>query len=816
MPRSSPPNQPWRLPAQALALERRQDYADRAVVGGLAGLVQQWVDRAAAHVQDRDLRAALARLRAEAGQYAEMGQPQRKAFVTEVERLGLLVEQAVPPAPPPPDPVRAASSREGLAAGSRSYDSRGGGSRSEPPGPLRWDSPLLRLPGIGPARADALAKAGLATVGDLLQYYPFRYEDRREPQPVRTLEHRQSVCLLVTVTDEGRVAFKAGQRLAVVPATDGSDEISLTWFNQPYRATQFAAGTKLVVTGQVRLHKGDASLAVSEVEVIRDEELNIRRIVPLYSSPPFSQVVMRKLVLAALQACTDYPESRVPGDIIERRNLMPLALAYREVHLPTNNETLRAARARLAYDELFFLQVRLAQRRRAAKVTVESAALETDGALEELRGVLPFALTGAQERVIGEILDDLRRPEAASRLIHGDVGAGKTVVAAAALLAAVRAGKQAVMMAPTELLAEQHCRTLTELLAPLGLRPVLLTGSLSGPAKREVQEQLAAGTAPLAVGTHALFQESVQFHDLAVAVIDEQHRFGVRQRAMLVGKGLRPNVFIMSATPIPRTLALTAYGDFDVSILDELPPGRTPVHTELLTLREENRAFRMVSDVVERGRQAYLVCPIIEANEDRRLAAAEELYERFRRGIFPSLRLALVHGKMDAAEREQIMERFRAGELEALVATTVIEVGVDVPNATCMVIMNAETFGLAQLHQLRGRVARSRDQAYCVLVTGAKDLDVIERLQVLERTNDGFLVAEEDLRRRGPGEMAGSKQSGLPDLRMADLLADTVTLARAREDAFALIDDDPELERDEHRELRQWQRERPVGGDWAL
>jgi ATP-dependent DNA helicase RecG len=525
---------------------------------------------------------------------------------------------------------------------------------------------------------------------------------------------------------------------------------------------------------------------------------------------------MRKLVLAALQACTDYPESRVPGEIIERRDLMPLALAYREVHLPTNQATLKAARARMAYDELFLLQVRLAQRRREAKVTVESASLETGQAPEELRGVLPFALTGAQERVIAEILDDLRRPEAASRLIHGDVGAGKTVVAAAALLAAVRAGKQAVMMAPTELLAEQHCRTLTELLAPLKVRPVLLTGSLNSQAKRQVQEQVATGQAQLVVGTHALFQESVQFADLAVAVIDEQHRFGVRQRALLVGKGLRPNVFIMSATPIPRTLALTAYGDFDVSILDELPPGRTPVHTELLTLREEGRAFRMVSDVVARGRQAYLVCPIIEANENRRLAAAQELYERFHRGIFPSLRLALVHGKMDAAEREQIMERFRAGDLEALVATTVIEVGVDVPNAICMVIMNAEMFGLAQLHQLRGRVARSHDQAYCLLVTGARNLDVIERLQVLERTNDGFLVAEEDLRRRGPGEMVGSKQSGLPDLRMADLLADTATLAKAREDAFALIDADPELQRDEHRELRQWLRERPAGGEWAL
>lgn len=784
----------WRLPKAALQLERRQDFADRAVTGGMGRLVGQWVRRATARVEDLDLRAALAQTAKDAESYGGMGRAQRQALVAELERLGTLVEQAVQ------SPSRPASERRTAV---------------EETGPLRWQSALMRLPGIGPARAEALAKAGLATVGDLLQYYPFRYEDRREPQAVRALQHRQSACLLVEVTGEGHTAYRAGRKLAVVPASDGSDPVDLVWFNQPYRAT-LPVGTRLIAIGQVRLHKGAASLAVSEIEIIKDEELNLRRIVPIYSSPPFSQVVMRKLVLAALQACTDYPESRVPGEITEQRNLMPLSRAYREVHLPGNHETLRAARARLAYDELFFLQVRLAQRRRAAKVSEEPAALAVEAVLDELRGVLLFALTGAQERVIGEVLDDLSRPEAASRLIHGDVGAGKTVVAAAALLAAARAGKQGVMMAPTELLAEQHYGTLTELLGPLGVQPVLLTGSLDSSAKRALQRQLASGEAQLAVGTHALFQDSVQFADLAVAVIDEQHRFGVRQRAMLTGKGARPNCFIMSATPIPRTLALTAYGDFDVSILDELPPGRRQVFTELLDRRQEYKAFRMVSDMVAQGRQAYIVCPVIEGNEHPRIAAAQEIYERIRNAIFPGLKLALVHGKMDAGERAEIMERFRAGELEALVATTVIEVGVDVPNATCIVIMNAERFGLAQLHQLRGRVARSHDQAYCLLVSNARDLDVIERLQVLERTNDGFLVAEEDLRRRGPGEMAGSKQSGLPDLRMADLLADTATLALARADAFGLIDEDPDLELDEHRELRQWLREHPLGGEWAL
>ncbi len=501
---------------------------------------------------------------------------------------------------------------------------------------------------------------------------------------------------------------------------------------------------------------------------------------------------------------------------MSKHKLMPLAEAYAEIHFPSNNETLRGARARLAYDELFFLQVRLAQRRRQAKGTHDQTELDPAGAMEELRAVLPFKLTGAQERVMAEVLEDLRRPEAANRLIHGDVGAGKTVIAAVALLAAARAGKQGVLMAPTEMLAQQHYRTLSELLSPLGVQPVLLMGSMSAADKRAIQRDLMTGGIPLAVGTHALFQESVTFRDLAVAVIDEQHRFGVRQRALLVGKGRRPNCFIMSATPIPRTLALTAFGDFDISILDELPPGRKPVWTGLLTRRQEHKAYQLVSDVVERGQQAYLVCPIIEQSENSYLLATETVFNKLKDEIFPSLKLGLVHGKQDSETRERVMEQFRAGELEAIVATTVIEVGVDVPNATAMIIMNAEAFGLAQLHQLRGRVARSHHQAYCYLLTGASNPETIERLQVLERTNDGFLVAEEDLRRRGPGEMAGMRQAGLPDLRMADLLADTPTLAKAREDAFALVDEDPGLEAPEQQALKEWLGPESQFEEWTL
>lgn len=780
-----------------LHLERRQGFADRAVIGGMAGLLQRWATQAATRVADDTLIADLRRLRVRAANYPQESREGRRELLAEAERLALRVRDV-------------ATRQDPQQAGRRQ---RRGAATAEP---LHWQSPLSQLPGIGPARGAQLAKAGLHTCADLLQYYPARYEDRRSPQTARQLTHRQSACLEVEITGPGKVVGRYGDQRAVVPATDGSDPVDLVWFHQPYRARQVKPGDKLVVMGQVRVHQGKVAVAVSEAEALSAEGLNTRRLVPVYSAPPLPQSAMRKLIATVLRECRDIPEERVPAPLIAERGLMPLAEALQEVHFPTNHETLKAARARIAYEELFLLQVRLAQRRRRAKRAADGSALEAENCLAELRQALPFRLTRAQERVAGEVLEDLRRPEAANRLIHGDVGAGKTVIAALALLAAARAGRQGVLMAPTELLAHQHHRTLSDMLQPLGLQVDLLVGGMDTSARRRVMRALATGQTHLAVGTHALFQGEVRLADLAVAVIDEQHRFGVRQRALLIGKGLHANTFIMSATPIPRTLALTAYGDFDVSLLDELPPGRRPVCTEVIPRQQVHRAYRLVSDAVERGQQAYLICPLIEGEEGVRQAAAEALFQEFRRAIFPDLRLGLVHGKLPAAERDAIMEQFRQGQLEALVATTIVEVGMDVPAATVMVIMDAERFGLAQLHQLRGRVARSDAQAYCALVTGSQDEEVIDRLKVLERTTDGFLVAEEDLRRRGPGELAGLRQSGLPDLRMADLLADTHTLALARADAFALVEADPSLVRPEHALLREALGPEPKEPVWTL
>lgn len=781
------PEDDCQLPAGALQLERRQGYADRAVIGGMGRLLNQWARRVAAAKAAPDLRTKLQRLAAQAQRYERLSPEERRALLEAAEALAQQWAAATTTSPP------------ALPAAE---------------GPVVWDSPLCALPGIGPARFAELSAAGLVTVGDLLAYYPFRYEDRSELTAVRDLQHRQNAFLLVEVCGPGELLYRHRQRLAVVPAQDETGLVRLTWFNQPYRASQLTPGTRLLVSGSVRLHRGEASLAVSEAEIVREESLSAGRIVPVYSAPPFSQVMQRKLVRAALDACTAYPEDRVPAACVARRGLLSLAEAYREVHFPASHETLAAARARLAYDELFALQVRLAGRRQLSRQQATGEGWPVGDTLKQLRPALPFALTGAQERVIGEVLADLARPEPASRLIHGDVGSGKTVVAAAALLAAAGAGQQAALMAPTELLAAQHHRTLTALLEPLGVTPALLLGSHSAAERRPVVSSLAEGAQAVVVGTHALFQQGVQFARLGAVVVDEQHRFGVRQRALLLAKGQQPHCFIMSATPIPRTLALTAYGDFDVSVLDELPPGRRPVHTELLTRRELRRAYQLICDAAAQGQQSYLVCPVIEESRQAHLAAAESLFADLR-ALVPHLRLGLVHGRLETGEREQVMGEFHAGALDCLVATTVIEVGVDVPNATVMVVVNAERFGLAQLHQLRGRVARSSRPATCVLITASRQAEVIERLQVLERTSDGFKVAEEDLRRRGPGELAGWRQSGLPDLRLADLLADTPTLAHARADAFALVAADPHLAQPQHQGLR-----RSLGSDhgpgWVL
>jgi len=680
-----------------------------------------------------------------------------------------------------------------------------------------WDDPLGSLSGVGPARAELLARLGLRTIGDLLRHYPARYEDRRKLVRLAEVQHGQTAAVKVTVAGRGSVLRRGRRRLVRVPVEDAGTHGELVWFNQPYRASQFEPGEQLVVIGTARVRSGQVSLTVAECEAAdADDHLQTGRIVPIYATTSgLSQRMLRGLVHQALTRCGRLPGDPLPEELLARCELMAFDEALAQVHFPSGQASARRARHRIAYQELFMLQLQLARRRRQVKTAERGRTLADNAALPDLDRHLPFELTGAQRRVMAEVAADLASPIPAHRLIHGEVGSGKTVVAALALLIAARAGSQAVVMAPTELLAEQHFLTLSELLRPLGVSPVLLTASLVPAERARVHEALASGEASCAVGTHALFSQGVQFADLGVAVIDEQHRFGVRQRGLLAAKGARPNVFVMSATPIPRTLALTAYGDFDVSVLDELPPGRKAPRTRLLSAKERAKAYAFVTEQVAAGRQAFVVCPAIEQSEEE-IAAATERFDQLQADELRDLRLGLVHGRMPTDRRQATMAAFREGRLDALVATSLVEVGVDVPNASVMVIENAERFGLAQLHQLRGRVSRSSHQPHCLMIASAASPEALERLQVLERTHDGFEIAEEDLRRRGPGELEGLRQHGLPDLRMADLLGDTRTLAQAREDAFGLIDSDPELAAPEHAALHEALSKLEGSDPWTL
>jgi len=760
-------------PVGALELERKQGCQDGVVIGGLGNLLAKWAQQEANDVSDPERQQRLQQLAVHAQAYADLTRGEREQFVAMALALAKTAARS---------PRRAPS-----------------------PSRLRWETPVTALRGVGERRAALLAELGIRTVGDLLTHFPLRHEDRRTIHPVKELRHRQTACVEVRVTGQGRV-FRRGRRQVVeVPATDGADALTLVWFNQPYRAEQFPEDTHLIVTGQPQIRKDKASLIVTELEqVTGDELLHTGRLVPIYPlTEGVSQVFLRGLIAGALEQVDDIPPGAVPAETAQQRGLIDFNEAIRAVHFPPSPEAAEAARKRLAYEELYLLQALLAHRRGNVKRSDPESSIPAGTAGADLAAALPFELTAAQQRVIDEVLADLADDEPAYRLVHGDVGSGKTVVAAAALLATARAARQAAMMVPTELLAEQHHGALSDMLAPLGVEVVLLSGSMSEAAKSQVRESLDSGRSRIVVGTHALFQRGVRFADLALAIVDEQHRFGVRQRAELSAKGSQPNVLVMSATPIPRTLALTAYGDFDVSVLDELPPGRRPVHTELITGRDRHKAYDFIIKLTARGRQAYIVCPLIEETANEYVVAAERHFHRLKTYDMPTLRLGLVHGGMEADRRQAVMDAFRAGELDVLVATSVVEVGVDVPNATVMMVENAERFGLSQLHQLRGRVGRGHEQAYCLLVSGVRNPDVIERLQMLVRSSDGFEIAREDLRRRGPGELAGTRQHGLPDLRMADLLADTATLAEARQDAFAAFERDPELRLAEHVALRE-------------
>jgi ATP-dependent DNA helicase RecG len=669
---------------------------------------------------------------------------------------------------------------------------------------------------VGPKRAEELARFGLGTVEDVLYHLPFRYEDRRAMRPLASLHPGEEATAVGEVSHvrEAR-AGRRGRRVLEVVLRDGDGLLLLVWFNRiAWFARRLREGQRLVVHGRVEAPLGGGPRRMIHPEIEEaGGDAELPRIVPVYEKPTeMHPGAMRRIVQAAVEEFADRVPSALPPAVAVRQRVVDLPRALRHVHVPPPGADVAAldastslAHRSLILDELFFLQLGLALRRSAAGAARGTAFSASARLVPALRRALPFRPTGAQERAFAEIAADLAAPHPMRRLLQGDVGSGKTLVALLAALTVVEAGAQAAIMAPTELLAEQHVETIRPLAEPLGVEPVLLTGSVTGRARREALARLADGRLALAVGTHALIQSGVRFARLGLAVVDEQHRFGVLQRAALqrADGEAEVDVLVMSATPIPRTLALTLYGDLAVSTLDELPPGRTPVATRLCRESRREQVHARVRDEVARGHQAYVVYPLVEESEKTALRAATTMVHELAAGPLQGLRLALVHGRMKAEDKDAVMRAFKAGEHQVLVSTTVIEVGIDVPNATVIAIEHAERFGLAQLHQLRGRVGRGRAPGQCFLVvpdwTGH---DAWQRLSTLERTTDGFAIAEADLALRGPGDFLGTRQAGLPDFRVANLLRDTALLRAARDEAVAWLEFDPDLSRPESTAVR--------------
>ncbi len=680
--------------------------------------------------------------------------------------------------------------------------------------PLSRETALTDLPGVGPARGEKLEKLGLRTLGDVLNHLPQRYEDRRECYALRDAPQDRPCCVCAVVAETPRVSYiRRGLSLVKVKGVDETGTVHITFFNQDYIREAVRRGESYIFFGTVE-RQGNLFLMTNPVFEREGTARTTGLIMPVYPlTAGISNNLMAGLTRRAADSCLDGLPEILPAGLRREHKLCQTQFARKNIHYPDDYEALAIARRRLVFEELFVLTCGLAQLkdRRAA-----GAGRVMEGDVEKFAALLPFPPTGAQRRAMEDIAADLRSGRAMNRLVQGDVGSGKTAVAAFGAWAAVKNGAQCALMAPTELLAEQHARTMEALLAPAGVRVALLTGSVKGREKKALLSALAAGETDLVVGTHALFSQGVEYHALGLVIADEQHRFGVAQRGALAEKGgaVPPHILVMSATPIPRTLALIIYGDLDVSVMDELPPGRTPVDTFLVGEDKRARMYGFVRKQVSEGRQVYIVCPAVEENgggwEDgpgMDLKAVTAYAGELRERVFPELRVGFVHGRMKAREKEDVMGAFHRGELDVLVSTTVIEVGVDVPNASLMVIENAERFGLSQLHQLRGRVGRGKHKSYCVLVTASRGETARERLRALCATNDGFQIAEEDLRLRGPGDFFGKRQHGLPQLKVADFAADMELLKEAREAAQALVAADPELKRPAHRLLRKKVRE---------
>jgi ATP-dependent DNA helicase RecG len=653
------------------------------------------------------------------------------------------------------------------------------------------------------AMLDALTRVGVQTIRDLLYYFPRAHYDYTDTRSISRLRVGTKTTLVGTIRDVRNNYTRGKVVITTAAIEDDTGVVAVRWFNQPYLTQQLTVGARIAITGEPDVNNGRITFVPRDYELIKDLELtHAARLVPVYPlTKGLYQRSLRQLIYRVVEEYAGVLEDFLPDVIRLRHGLPSLHDSIGQYHFPVDLRQKVQVQRRLAFDELLLIQLGLLMRKARWRQPQAASAIPVDPETHDrFRLSLPFSLTAAQARVIAEIFADMGGPAPMSRLLQGDVGSGKTVVAAAALLQAARAGKQGVLMAPTEILAEQHFSTLRALLDPFDVRCELLTGSMTKAQKRQMREMVATGTVQVVVGTHALIQEEVEFLSLGLAITDEQHRFGVEQRMTLRQKGLHPHMLAMTATPIPRTLAMTIYGDLDVSNLDEMPPGRLPVVTTWSRTAAE--AYGVVRDEVRKGRQAFVICPVIEESADSDMRSVMAEHKELQSLTFSDFKVGLLHGRMKSPQKDETLAAFRRGEFHVLVATSVVEVGIDVPNATVMVIRDAHRFGLAQLHQFRGRVGRGGDQAFCVLLSSAEGDETVERLHALTATEDGFRLAEEDLRLRGPGEFWGTRQSGLPALRVAQL-GDVDTIVLARSAAHEVLSVDPQLEAATHAALRE-------------
>lgn len=672
---------------------------------------------------------------------------------------------------------------------------------SDPPTDLL--TPTQYMKGVGPRRAEALLKLGLKTARDVLFFFPRDYEDLTSTASINDLEEGPTFRLIGTVEEvDLRTTSNGGKMLGVLMKQDNA-HVRAVWFNQAFMARQFRQGQRIVLTGAAKLRGFRWEMSHPRVEHLQDDEDPETGLQPVYRlTSGISQYHMRSLVRHAVEAYAELVSEVFPARLLEQYELLPIAEALRLIHSPSDSSDLQSARYRFAYQELFTMQLGLAMRR--ASVTLSQCpSLPCDGKIHaRIERLLPFELTAGQRQAISEITDDMAGAQSMNRMLQGDVGSGKTMVAAFAMLVAIANNHQAVMMAPTEILARQHFQTFSKLLENSRVRIGLLTGTLKAAERRQLLEEIGNGEVDLVIGTQAVVQNGVEFANLGLAVVDEGHRFGVKQRARLRQADIEPHYLVMTATPIPRTVSMTVFGDLDVSLLKEVPAGRQPVHTYVGTEDKRSQWWEFIRKKLREGRQAYIIAPLVDEKEDQDVSSVEQLYEQLCSEELDEFRVGLVHGRMTSVEKQDAMDRFRSGTSQVLVATSLVEVGVDVPNASVMTIENAERFGLSQLHQLRGRVGRGTQAGFVTVFSPSDAPEARQRLDAFASTTNGFELAEADFRLRGPGDLFGTKQHGLPRLRVADLQHDLEILQQARDDARALIEADPELKDDALAEIR--------------